>query len=75
MSDNQVTPLQRIGSLLSQRLIDALDDLYPHRCPNPKDTEREIWMKAGERRLIDFLEMANRDSAETVLLPSPNGLT
>lgn len=23
----------------------------PERCPNPLDSEREIWMKAGERRL------------------------
>lgn len=25
--------------------------IAPEKCPNPADTEREIWMKAGERRL------------------------
>jgi hypothetical protein len=36
--------------------IEWLDQVYPHRCPNPQDSEREIWMKAGERRLVDSLK-------------------
>ena len=40
---------------LSKDLIEMLDQKYPDRCPNPKDTDREIWMKAGERRLVNEL--------------------
>lgn len=36
-------------------LIEDLDKEYPERSPNPKDSEREIWMKAGERRLVNIL--------------------
>lgn len=45
----------RVGLLLSQDLLNELDRLAPDRCPNPKDSEREIWMKAGERRLVEVL--------------------
>lgn len=46
---------QRIGLLLSRDLLDALEGLYPPRPADPKDSEREIWMKAGERRLVEVL--------------------
>lgn len=52
---------------IPDRLVVALDKKFPHRCPNPKDSEREIWMKAGERRVVDFLiEQFNRQN-EVVL--------
>lgn len=41
---------------LSQALIDALDARFPERCADPADTDREIWMKAGERRLVNTLK-------------------
>ena len=40
---------------ISTALLDHLDIHYPERCADPNDTEREIWMKAGERRLINRL--------------------
>jgi|GEM_PF-5290296 len=36
-------------------LLDELDTDYPHKCPKPDDTEREIWMKVGARQLVDNL--------------------
>lgn len=39
----------------SVELIEMLDRNYPPKPPNPADTEREIWMKAGERRLVQRL--------------------
>jgi len=36
-------------------LVRELDTDYPERSPDPKDTERELWMKAGERRLVRSL--------------------
>lgn len=74
MSDAPPSSFERIGSLLDRNLIDALNELHPHRCPDIKDSEREIWMKAGERRLVDFLDAAYRVSTETVLTtPSITG--
>lgn len=40
---------------LSAALVEWLDHSYPHKAPDPADSEREIWMKAGERRLVDRL--------------------
>lgn len=42
-------------------LLTALDQLYPPRCPDPNDSEREIWMKAGERRLLEVLWSKHHD--------------
>lgn len=36
-------------------LVDILDELYPERCPDPDDSPAEMWMKAGERRLVNKL--------------------
>lgn len=30
--------------------------MFPSACPNPSDTEREIWMKVGERRAMEKLK-------------------
>lgn len=40
---------------LSADLVAELDRAFPERCPDPKDTEREVWMRAGERRLVRLL--------------------
>lgn len=36
-------------------LIETLHAEIPHRCPGPQDSEREIWMYAGKRALVDYL--------------------
>lgn len=48
MSQSHTPPLDQVT-------IDFLDRIYPERSPDPKDSEREIWMKAGERRLVRHL--------------------
>ncbi len=40
---------------ISQHLVDDLNALYPDRSPDPEDSDREVWMKAGERRVVRFL--------------------
>lgn len=40
---------------VSMPLLEALDRIYPERCADPKDSERDIWIKVGERRLVVFL--------------------
>lgn len=38
-------------------LIEQLDKLIPHKCPDPKQDERSIWVYAGKRQLVDSLIM------------------
>lgn len=54
----------RVGHLLTPELLDALDKLYPARGPDPRDSDREIWMKAGERRVIEVLRAKYQEATE-----------
>lgn len=40
---------------LSEQTINEIDALFPERSADPRDSDREVWMKAGERRLVRFL--------------------
>lgn len=51
-------------------ITDYLNMVFPERVPNAKDTEREIWMKAGERRLITWLEAQQQQQNEETGLPN-----
>lgn len=37
---------------LLKETVEALDKLFPERCPRPLDKKREIWMYAGKRELV-----------------------
>lgn len=36
----------------AEELVKRLDAIYPERTPTPDLSERELWMRAGERRLV-----------------------
>ena len=46
---------ERIGNLLTPELLRCLDELHPLCLPDPKDSLPELWIKVGERRLIETL--------------------
>ena len=47
--------------LLTEELIKALDSHYPQRHPDLSLSDREIWFRAGQRSVVDFLiEHQNR---------------
>jgi hypothetical protein len=48
---------------------ELLDEVFPPRPPNPEDGEREVWMKAGERRLVDWLLIKLKEQEENSLVP------
>lgn len=50
--------------VFSSDLILELDKDFPERCPDPSTTEREIWMQAGERRLVRMLLEKKRQLEE-----------
>lgn len=41
--------------LLTEQLVSKLEELFPERSPDPKDTERAIWMKAGNVEVVRLL--------------------
>lgn len=42
---------------LDKGTVEFMARLFPAQCPDPDDSEREIWMKAGEARAA--LHMTN----------------
>jgi len=41
--------------VFDRNTIELLDEVFPPRPPDANDSEREVWMKAGERRLVEWL--------------------
>ena len=39
----------------SSDLVKKLDQMYPSKCPDLTTPDREIWFKAGQRAVVDFL--------------------
>tara|TARA_Y100000296_G_scaffold67261_1_gene79803 strand:+ start:248 stop:427 length:180 start_codon:yes stop_codon:yes gene_type:complete len=42
-------------------LIKDLEELFPNKCPDLKDTDREVWFKSGQASVIEFLKMEMKD--------------
>jgi hypothetical protein len=57
----------RLGLLLTPEQVALLEQCYPHRCPDPAHSERELWMKAGERRLVDVLKAKYEAAHDNIL--------
>ena len=56
--DNNKTPREALAEELPPlggELLAALDARFPARYPDITWTDREIWLRAGQRSLIDFL--------------------
>lgn len=66
-----LTPQERLGSLLSDELLEVMNLCYPARCPDPRDSEREIWMKAGEHRVVEALQSRLSEYQEDFILNNP----
>lgn len=61
---------EQIGALLNQKLLDLLEQAYPlhSALPDPKDSDRMIWVKVGERRVVDFLRRCVGDAISEKVL-------
>lgn len=59
-----MTTLDRLGSLLTPEQVQLMNELVPEKCPDPEDTDRAIWMYAGERGLVRLLTLAFQKANE-----------
>lgn len=50
--------------LYSEDLVRDLDRLIPDRMPELSATDREIWVKVGERRVVNMLLAALKQTEE-----------
>lgn len=48
-------------------LIDQLDKTIPEKCPDPEMSDREIWLYAGQRKLIRLLKRLREEAEENIM--------
>lgn len=41
---------------LTREAVEALDKLFPEKCPGINDNNRDIWLYAGKRELVNFIK-------------------
>lgn len=59
--------------LYAYDLIKLLDKQYPEKTPEGHEAERELWMTAGERRLVNRLLHRMKQEEETQYQDQPIG--
>lgn len=54
--------------LYSKDLIEQLDEAFPDKCPDKeRDTDRDVWYKAGQRSVVNHLKARLKESEENII--------
>ena len=53
--------------VITDELIYSLDNTFPNRHPDLSLSDREVWYRAGQRYVVDFLIEQQRRQKETML--------
>ncbi len=60
--------------LITDDLIQGLDNLYPQRHPDLSLSDREIWYRSGQRSVVDYLIEQQKRQRETMLNNTTKGI-
>jgi hypothetical protein len=60
--------------VITDDLIQGLDNLYPQRHPDLSFSDREIWYRAGQRSVVDYLIEQQKRQRETMLNNTTKGI-
>ena len=60
--------------VITDDLIQGLDNLYPHRHPDLSLSDREIWYSSGQRSVVDYLIEQQKRQRETMLNNTTKGI-
>tara|TARA_Y100001938_G_scaffold138800_1_gene204797 strand:- start:302 stop:499 length:198 start_codon:yes stop_codon:yes gene_type:complete len=52
---------------ITDDLIQGLDEVFPNRHPDLSLSDREIWYRAGQRYVVDYLIEQQKRQRETML--------
>ena len=44
------------GNSNLQALVDELEDMYPPYTPSPRDSDREIMYRSGQRSVVEYIK-------------------
>ena len=64
MDDDHYKDLPGIPTI-SELMVNALDARFPAAPPSIDDDERLIWMKAGQRSLVEWLITVHKEQQES----------
>tara|TARA_R100001460_G_scaffold27334_1_gene55080 strand:+ start:1123 stop:1317 length:195 start_codon:yes stop_codon:yes gene_type:complete len=53
--------------VITDELIEALDQVFPNRHPDLSLSDREVWYRAGERSVVNYLIEQQKRQKETML--------
>ena len=56
--------------VITDELINSLDVAFPNKHPDLSMTDKEIWFKAGQRYVVDYLIEQQSRQKETMLTAS-----
>ena len=56
--------------VITDDLIFALDQIFPNRHPDLSLTDRDVWYRAGQRSLVDYLIEQQARQKDTMLTNS-----
>ena len=56
--------------VITDELVFALDQIFPNRHPDLSLSDREIWYRAGQRFVVDYLKEQQTRQKETMLTQS-----
>lgn len=52
---------------ITDGLLQYLERVYPDKCPEPNETDREIWMNRGAVGVVRHLRMLHKEQRENML--------
>jgi hypothetical protein len=53
--------------LITQELLDYLEQQFPNKSPELNDSERTIWFKAGQSSVVRYLKQLNDEQNNNIL--------
>ena len=53
--------------VITDELIYSLDSIFPNRHPDLSLSDREVWYRAGQRYVVDYLIEQQKRQKETML--------
>ena len=53
--------------VITDELIQALDAVFPNRCPDLSPSDRDVWNRSGQRSVVDYLIEQQLRQKETML--------
>ena len=54
--------------LISEAMINRLEQLYPDKCPDLTNSEKDVWFKSGQVSVIRFLRQTYNDQLQQNIL-------